>query len=173
MLRLPASNSTRTAPLLLVALLTLAACSDGAGDDAAVAAQEASRTTAASTEPRPMIGTAWVIFGTDTVVAEVARSNEERAQGLMYREEVPDGTGMLFVFPDLAVRSFWMQNTYVALDIAYMAADMRIINIEPLEPESTTSVPSNAPAQYALEVRQGWFAEKGIEAGTVPRIIFP
>ncbi len=120
-----------------------------------------------------MAGTAWVIFGADTVVAEVARSTEERAEGLMYREEVPEGTGMLFVFPDVAIRSFWMQNTYVALDIAYMGADMRILNIEQLEPLNTTSVPSNGPAQYALEVRQGWFADKGITAGALPQIVFP
>src|SRR5688500_13108083 len=69
---------------------------------------------------QPPAGHAWIIFGADTVVAEVASTSDERAEGLMYREDVPDGTGMLFVFPDVAVRSFWMANTYVALDIAFM-----------------------------------------------------
>lgn len=177
MLRLHPVTFTRTTLVLLIGLVGLAACSDGAAEDAgdspSVAAQERAVSAATPTEPRPMAGTAWVIFGTDTVIAEVARSNEERAQGLMYREEIADGTGMLFVFPDLAVRSFWMQNTYVALDIAYMGADMRILNIEPMEPLSTTSVPSVGPAQYALEVRQGWFEERGVLVGAVPQIVFP
>jgi len=173
MLRLSALNVPRLISFLMVGTLALGACADGAAEDAAEVPQERTASSSAPTQARPMLGTAWVIFGNDTVIAEVARSDAERAQGLMYREEVPDGTGMLFVFPGVATRSFWMQNTYVALDIAYMDAGMRILNIEALEPLNTTSVPSVGPAQYALEVRQGWFAEHGIEAGAVPEIVFP
>ena len=121
---------------------------------------------------RPADGYAWVVFGADTVVAEVAVSAEERAEGLMYREDVPDGTGMLFVFPDAGVRSFWMQNTYVPLDIAYMDAGFTVVDIQQLEPLDTTSRPSKAPAMYALEVRQGWFEEKGVGVGATARVEF-
>jgi len=76
--------------------------------------------------------------GADTVLAEVARTSEERAEGLMYREEVAEGTGMLFVFPDSQVRSFWMANTYVALDIGYMDPAFRIVDIVAMEPTSLT-----------------------------------
>jgi len=113
-----------------------------------------------------------VIFGADTVVAEVASTAEERSEGLMYREQVPDGTGMLFVFRDNAVRSFWMANTYVALDIAYMDPSFRVVDIIAMEPLVTESYPSAAPAMYGLEVRQGWFAEQDIRVGTQSQIVF-
>jgi uncharacterized membrane protein (UPF0127 family) len=120
----------------------------------------------------PPAGYAWVIFGADTVVAEVASTPEERADGLMYRDEVTDGTGMIFVFPDSKPRSFWMANTYVALDIAYMDPSYRIVDIIAMEPLITDSYPSNAPAMFGLEVRQGWFAEHDIEIGAAAQIVF-
>lgn len=117
-------------------------------------------------------GHAWVIFGADTVLAEVAATPEERSEGLMYREEVPDGTGMLFVFQDSQVRSFWMANTYVALDVAYMDPTFRIVDIIAMEPLVTEGYPSRAPAMFALEVRQGWFAEQEIAIGARAEIVF-
>ena len=127
---------------------------------------------AAAPMHRPPAGYAWVIFGADTVVAEVAATAEERSEGLMYRDEVPDGTGMLFVFQDSAVRSFWMANTYVALDIAYLDPSFRVVDIMGMEPLVTESYVSRAPAMYGLEVRQGWFAEQGIEVGDQAEIVF-
>lgn len=120
----------------------------------------------------PPAGYAWVVFGPDTVVAEVAATAEERSEGLMYRDEVPDGTGMLFVFPDNAVRSFWMANTYVALDIAYLDPSFRVVDIMQMEPLVTESYVSRAPAMYGLEVRQGWFAARGVEVGAQAEIVF-
>ena len=121
---------------------------------------------------RPAPGTGWVIFGADTVTVEVARSASERQQGLMNRTEVPDGTGMLFVFPQSRIRSFWMQNTYVDLDIAYIDDSLRIIDIQQMKAETTDPHESSAPAMFALEVRMGWFAEHGIEVGTVAEVVF-
>ena len=116
--------------------------------------------------------TALVIFGSDTIRAEVANTSETRSQGLMYRDEVPDGTGMLFVFDREAERSFWMQNTYVALDVAFIDANFRIVDIQQMEPESTDIHDGARPAMFALEVRQGWFAEKGIAVGDRCEFIF-
>ena len=90
----------------------------------------------------------------------------------MYREEVPDGTGMLFVFTDSRVRSFWMANTYVALDIAYMDPSFRVVDIIAMEPLVTESYPSSAPSMYGLEVRQGWFSEQEITIGAQAEIVF-
>jgi uncharacterized membrane protein (UPF0127 family) len=120
----------------------------------------------------PRAGFAWVILGSDTVVAEVASTGDERAEGLMYRDNVPDGTGMLFVFQDSQPRAFWMANTYVALDIAYMNPSYRVVDIIAMEPLITESYPSSAPAMFALEVRQGWFAERGITVGAQARVVF-
>jgi uncharacterized membrane protein (UPF0127 family) len=120
----------------------------------------------------PPAGHAWVIFGADTVLAEVASTADERAEGLMYRDDVPDGTGMLFVFPDSQVRSFWMANTYVPLDIAYLDPSFRVVDIVAMEPLVTDSYPSSAPAMYGLEVRQGWFDENEIAVGAQAQIVF-
>ena len=105
-------------------------------------------------------------------VERVAATADERAQGLMYREEVPDGTGMLFVFQDSQPRSFWMANTYVPLDIAYMDPSYRVVDIVAMEPLVTESYPSDAPAMFALEVRQGWFAAQGVGVGARANIVF-
>jgi uncharacterized protein len=120
----------------------------------------------------PPAGSAWVIFGADTVVAEVAATPDERAKGLMYRDAVPEGTGMLFVFPDSDVRSFWMANTYVPLDLAYMDPAFRIVDIVQMAPLVTDTYPSKAPAMYGLEVRQGWFEEKQVAVGAQAQIVF-
>jgi uncharacterized membrane protein (UPF0127 family) len=158
--------------MLAMTALAPVACRPAQGGSA-VAAESGSASQEVATRPsdrtdepaRPEPGTAWVVFGTDTVVAEVARSADERAEGLMYRDEVPDGTGMLFVFTDSKVRSFWMQNTYVPLDIAYMDASFTVVDIQQMEAQTTDPHESAAPAMFALEVRRGWLEEHGIGVG--------
>ena len=90
----------------------------------------------------------------------------------MFRDSVPDGTGMLFVFDREAERSFWMRNTFVALDVAFIDRNFRIVDIQQMEPESTDIHDGARPATFALEVRQGWFAEKGITVGDRCELIF-
>jgi uncharacterized membrane protein (UPF0127 family) len=126
--------------------------------------------TLTSDVPGPAQDRAWVIFGADTVVVELASTPEAREQGLMFRESVPDGTGMLFVFGDEAIRGFWMRNTYVDLDIAFMDASYRVVDIQQLEAMDTEVRDSRAPFMYALEVRRGWLADHGVEVGDVARI---
>jgi uncharacterized protein len=150
-------------PLLLAAAVLLAGCdrgNDQVFDEA--------------TDPRsfPPRGSAWVIFDGDTVVAEVADTPAAMERGLMERTEVPDGTGMLFVYEDMDTRQFWMRNTYVPLDIAFLDMDQRIVDIQAMEPETEELTVSAAPAMFALEVRQGWFEEQGIEVGAEARIVF-
>ncbi len=161
-------------PLLLV----IACASGDRGEEHTpeIAASSQDRTAVAgapvATGPQPPAGEAWIIFGADTVVAEVAATSDERAEGLMYREEVPDGTGMLFVFPDVDVRGFWMQNTYVAHDIAFLDTSFNVVDIIQMEPLVTDTYTSKAPAMYGLEVRQGWFAEHGIAVGDRAQVVF-
>ena len=90
----------------------------------------------------------------------------------MYRDAVPEGTGMLFVFDREALRSFWMQNTYVALDVAFIDANFTIVDIQQMEPETTDLHDGARPAMFALEVRQGWFAGKGISVSDRCQVIF-
>jgi uncharacterized membrane protein (UPF0127 family) len=175
----PERANSRAIFWLLTLCVGAASCGDAAADPSGdrlssetVVSNAASARETSDLGPLPPAGYAWVIFGADTVVAEVAATADERAQGLMYREQVPDGTGMLFVFQDSQPRSFWMANTYVPLDIAYMDPSYRIVDIIAMEPLVTDSYPSDAPAMFALEVRQGWFGEQGIGVGAQANIVF-
>lgn len=154
--------------LLLLALPLLGCRSNGSEGDA----QSVPEATEAARPAGPGRDLAWVIIGADTVVAEVARTVDQRGQGLMDRDFLAPGAGMIFVFDDEEVRSFWMQDTYIPLDIAYLDADARIIDIQQMEPESTRMHTSSGPAMFALEVPQGWFAEMGIEVGDQVEIVF-
>ncbi|MDC7224014.1 MAG: DUF192 domain-containing protein [Spirochaetales bacterium] len=106
-----------------------------------------------------------------TITVELARSLDERQTGLMYREEMAQDHGMLFVFEEEAVRSFWMKNTLIPLSIAYIDKEGVILDILDMEPLDTTSVPSSGPAMYALEVNQGMFREWGVRPGY--RVVLP
>ncbi len=154
-----------------VALSAALACSPAAGGDTGPS-RTAAEPSAVDTTPRPAPGHAWVIFGADTVRAEVARTPDEREQGLMYRQELPEGTGMLFVFDEEAVRSFWMQNTYVPLDIAFLDVSLRVVDIQQMAPQTTDPHESAAPAMFALEVPQGWFAAHGVKVGNQAKVEF-
>ena len=151
-------------PRYLLTLVFLAACGSSEG--------QAQSDVVLTQERLPPPGEAWVIFGPDTVQAEVARTFEEREQGLMYREELVEGRGMLFVFQDAQTRSFWMKNTFIPLDIAYLDSELRILDIQAMEPESLDSHPSASPAMFALEVPLGWFGKRGIAVGDRARAVF-
>jgi uncharacterized protein len=120
----------------------------------------------------PPRGHAWVVIGQDTVVAEVADTPSARERGLMFRTELEEGQGMLFVFQDEETRGFWMRDTYIPLDIAYLDRTQRIVDIQQMEPQVEELYESAAPAMFALEVPQGWFEERGIEVGDQVRIVF-
>jgi len=100
-----------------------------------------------------------------SINVDIADSEQERAYGLMYRKSMPDSCGMLFVFEAAAVQSFWMRNTYIPLSIAYIDENGIIVRIKDMEPLDLTSVTSDYPAQYALEVNKGWFKKRGIKEG--------
>lgn len=167
-IRHAALRRPRTAALVALAALAAGACAETEGSPP----PDSGAPTTHAQVRRPPPGRAWVIFGPDTVIAEVARTPDERAEGLMYRESLPEGTGMLFVFQDVAIRSFWMQNTYVPLDIAFLDASFTLVDIQQMEPQTTDPHESRAPAMFALEVPQGWFAEHRIGTGVKPEVIF-
>ena len=99
------------------------------------------------------------------IKAEIARTDEERSQGLMYRERLADGEGMLFVFDRDEILSFWMKNTLVPLSIAFISSDGRIMEIRDMEPGNLDPVRSGRSVRYALEVPQGWFERVNITVG--------
>ena len=104
--------------------------------------------------------------GVHVFAVEVADNDAERAKGLMYRKELPEGQGMLFDFQREQEVSFWMQNTYIPLDMVFIRADGRILRIaENTEPLSTRLIPSGGPVRAVLEVIGGTTRKLGIAPG--------
>ena len=97
--------------------------------------------------------------------AQVAQTPEQRQTGLMYRKEMPQPEGMLFVFEQPGVQCFWMMNTLLPLTAAFVADDGRIVNLVDMKPQTTDSHCSEEPVRYVLEMNQGWFASKNIRKG--------
>lgn len=96
---------------------------------------------------------------------ELAIKLEERNYGFMNRRNIPDGTGMLFIFENEQILSFWMKNTPHPLSIAYIDNRGKIRNIFDMKPFSLSPIVSTASCRYALEVPQGWFKKNGITEG--------
>jgi len=98
--------------------------------------------------------------------AEIAADDRERAIGLMFREEMAEDRGMLFLFGGESDRHFWMKNTPLPLDIIFIAADGTIVSIaEDTTPFSESVIPSNGPAKFVFEVKAGVTEKLGISAG--------
>jgi len=104
--------------------------------------------------------------GVHAFSVEIAENDADRAKGLMYRKELPEGKGMLFDFKRDQEVSFWMQNTYIPLDMLFIRGDGTILRIaENTEPLSTKLVPSGGPVRAVLEVIGGSARKFGIAPG--------
>ena len=99
------------------------------------------------------------------VNAELAKTEEEQMYGFMNRKNIPDGTGMLFIFKDDRIASFWMKNTPTPLSIAYIDYSGKIKDIFDMTPFSLATIVSTGYVRYALEVPQGWFEKNGVKVG--------
>ena len=104
--------------------------------------------------------------GFHRIEAEVAANDQNRQVGLMNRKAMPPQRGMLFVFNRENTHCMWMRNTHIPLSVAFMDADGVIINIEDMQPQTESNHCARKPARYALEMNQGWFAQRGIKPGT-------
>lgn len=124
-----------------------------------------STSTARAQEVQHALEKTTLRFGTHTIKTEVARSEDARQRGLMYRRKLANNSGMLFIFEQKSTHCFWMHNTYIPLSIAFLGDDGTIINIEDMLPQTDTNHCAKAPVRYALEVPQGWFAKKSGQAG--------
>jgi len=107
---------------------------------------------------------------TAALAVEVADEGDERTCGLMYRTEMSADQGMLFVFISDFYGGFWNKNTFIALSVAYIAADGTIVDIadmEPIRPDETPTIqqPHTRPVRYVIEANWGWYAAHGIGIG--------
>lgn len=133
--------------VLAAALLSLAALAQDAG------------------EPQTGLPRVRLQAGMHLIDAQVATTEQERETGLMFRREMPQQEGMLFVFEQPARQCFWMKNTVLPLSVAFVADDGTIVNVDEMKAQTLDSHCSVQPVRYVLEMNQGWFARKGIRAG--------
>ena len=105
---------------------------------------------------------------------ELATTPEARSCGLSLRDSLPANRGMLFVYAEPEILTFWMKNTRMPLSIAFIDAAGRVVSIQKMDPFPTTTVyASPVPTLYALEVNQGWFEESGVGVGDVLEFNLP
>lgn len=155
---------------LLAALLLVAGCGGGEGDDASSEAPSGApeETTAAPVAEAAQASTLGIV-GADgervEVEVEVADTRAEQARGLMGRTELAENAGMLFVLESEQSPGFYMRDTLVPLSIAFADSEGRIVDIQDMQPLDETRHYPAEPAQYALEVNQGFFAERGVQVG--------
>lgn len=102
-----------------------------------------------------------------SVSVEVAVSDAEKERGLMFRKELDDGKGMIFVFSLDRKLSFWMKDTELPLSIGFISYDGKLLQIDDMDPRSLRVVESERSARYALEVPRGWFGRVGVAVGDV------
>jgi hypothetical protein len=153
-------NAGRTAVLAAAMLAPMLSGACRAETPPAVAA--ASAVNAVVTEPLTIDTTR----GPAAFKVEIADSDAEREQGLMYRTTLAPDAGMLFVWDRAAPRAFWMHNTYIPLDIIYIGANGRIISIAAnAQPFDETPIPSRGDARAVLELAGGRAAQLGIDLG--------
>ena len=120
----------------------------------------------AQTQAQPPLPTLQLTSGIHVITAEVAQTPDERATGLMFREQMAPNAGMLFAFAEPFAHCFWMRNTILPLSIAFVADDGTIVNIADMKPYSTDSHCAAKPVRFALEMNRGWFAKRGIKPGS-------
>ena len=131
----------------------------------ALAAAVALHAAHAADEPQTTLPRVTLSAGMHQIEAQVAQNNDQRMTGLMYRKEMPQHEGMLFVFEEPSMQCFWMKNTLLPLTAAFVSDDGTIVNLVDMKPQTTDSHCSLKPVRYVLEMNQGWFARKGIKAG--------
>ena len=119
----------------------------------------------AGAQPQPTLPRVQLQAGIHLIKAEVASDFTTRAKGLMFRERLGPGEGMLFVFQDKSPQCFWMRNTLIPLSIAFIDDDGTVVNVEDMKPKTEDSHCAARPVRYALEMEQGWFGKRGVGPG--------
>ena len=131
----------------------------------ALALANLSAPAAAQEGPQLDLPRAKLSAGVYQISAQVAQTPNQRSTGLMFRKEMPQAEGMLFIFEQAGMQCFWMKNTLLPLTAAFVADNGEIVNLVDMQPHSEAPHCSTKPVRYVLEMNQGWFAKKSIKAG--------
>jgi uncharacterized protein len=121
---------------------------------------------AAQDEPQLKLQRIKLSAGMHQIDTQLAQTPEQRQTGLMWRKDMPQHEGMLFIFEQPSQQCFWMKNTLLPLTAAFVADDGTIVNLEDMKPQTTDPHCSAKPVRFVLEMNKGWFAKKGIKAGS-------
>ncbi len=163
---------------LAVALLALVACRMSPAQASPPEDAGAARRVDWDAEdfPMPTLPKGRVVIpgagGAHAVDVEVAATPLARARGLMWRRQLEEGQGMLFIFPDEAVQSFWMKNTLIPLDMAFITSAGAVVGVvENAEPRTLISRTVGRPSRYVLEVPGGWSRKVGLKEGITVQLV--
>lgn len=115
--------------------------------------------------PQTQLSRTTLNAGMHLLQVQLAQDFEQRQTGLMWRKEMPQNEGMLFIFEQAGVQCFWMRNTLLPLTAAFVADDGTIVNLADMKPLNDSSHCSHKPVRFVLEMNQGWFAKRNIQAG--------
>lgn len=154
-------RSARKSGQVLYFAVVLAACGAADGQDSGAEGQPIEQDYRLEGDKVP------IRVGGIEIQVEIADDDAERSKGLMFRESLPENDGMLFVYESSRPLGFWMRNTLIPLDIAYIDEQGRIVDIQQMEPRDETTTFSKADAMYALEMNVGWFEANGISIGAL------
>ncbi len=164
---------------VLIYLVISAALLDGCGKasqngtSGGSEAADAAGTSAAvdsliPTKAQAKLATIKLWIGPEAMSTEMAVTEVQERTGMMFRTNMAENEGMIFVFPTPVRADFWMKNTVLPLSAAYIDPDGQILEIHDLQPQDTNSVSAaTANIQYVLETAQGWFKRHNIKEGTV------
>jgi uncharacterized membrane protein (UPF0127 family) len=118
------------------------------------------------TEAQPRLATIKLWMGPEEMVTEMALTPMQEETGMMFRTNMAENEGMIFVFAGPQRVSFWMKNTILPLSAAYISPGGTILEIHDLQPRDTNTVVAGTDnVQYVLETRQGWFQRHNIKEG--------
>lgn len=119
----------------------------------------------AQSEPQLQLPRIKLTAGMHVMDVQLAQTPDQRQIGLMWRKEMPQHEGMLFVFEQASTQCFWMRNTLIPLSAAFLSDDGSIVNIVEMKPKSDDSHCSAKPVRFVLEMNQRWFAKRQIKPG--------
>jgi hypothetical protein len=156
-------NRIRIFLFFVAGMVLLSGCQKPAGSDGAAASVD----SGIPTHAQPRLATIKLWIGAEEMVSEMAVTETQERTGMMFRTNMAENEGMIFVFPRPERASFWMMNTVLPLSAAYISPEGEILEIHDLQPHDTNSVVAATDnVQFVLETRQGWFKRHNIKEGT-------
>ena len=164
----PTMNPKLVTTALLFAVTVLAGC--GESRQPKVRTRHALPAQQTSGEPQAKLQTLKLWVGADEIIAEIAHTERQVTNGMMFRTTMAENEGMLFVFPFPHRTAFWMKNTLLPLSCAYADSEGVILELHDLKPKDETLIRSASDqVQYVLETQQGWFERHNVGVGTLIR----